>query len=102
MGETRECLRCGNCCKTLDLNLVPPKEVLEILKAHYGREVDRIWIRAIHECKQLETDSKNPGKYKCKIYKKRPQICQNHMCDYMLGSDIGRFVQFIVGEDNVI
>jgi Fe-S-cluster containining protein len=99
VGE-RTCLRCGNCCKTFDVNLIPPDMVIELLKAHYGREVDRIWIRAKHQCEQLVEDGK--GKYKCLIYKNRPEICKNYVCDYLKGSDIGRFVQFVIGEDNVI
>ena len=100
--EVRKCLRCGNCCKTLDLNLIPAAEVLDILEKHYNRGVDRIWIRAKHQCEQLIKDPKKPGKYKCKIYRKRPRICEEHVCDYMKGSDLGRFIQFVVGEDSII
>lgn len=99
LEEPRECLQCGNCCKTLDLNLIPPDAVIELLEAHYNRKVDRIWIRAKHVCENL---MQKGDKYYCKIYNKRPQICRNHLCDYMKGSDVGRFVQFVIGEDNVI
>ena len=99
MGE-RECLRCGHCCMRMDLNMIPPEDILDFLEAHYGRAIDKIWLQVKHECKQLEQVA--PGKYKCKIYKKRPQLCRLHECDYMKGSDIGRFVQFVISDENSI
>ena len=99
-GEAvRACTRCGNCCKTFDLRLVPPPEVLEFLKAHYQREIDHIWITLNHKCAQLVEDG--PGKYKCKIYKKRPWMCKTHECDWMKGSDIGRFIKVTIDDNNI-
>jgi len=95
-----ECIRCGNCCKEFDLRIIPPKEVLELLEAHYERPIDHIWLTVAHECSKLVKDG--PGKYKCKIYKKRPWMCEQHECDWMKGSEIGRFLKVRLDGSNLI
>ena len=102
LGEPRECSRCGHCCNKIDLNLIPPPDVVDLLSARLGRSIDRILIRASHGCVNLIENPKTKGKYKCKIYNKRPLICQEFQCDYMLGADIGRHVEFRIKSEDII
>ena len=75
---------------------------IEFLSAKLGRPIDRILIRANQGCMNLIENPKTKGKYKCKIYSKRPLICQEFQCDYMLGADIGRHVEFRIKSEDII
>ena len=96
----RDCIQCGNCCKKINLNLIPPEEIREMLGRHFNRQIDTLALTMKHQCAQLEEIE--PGKYKCKIYEKRPELCKQFICDYMVGNDYGRYVEIRLTEDNIL
>ena len=95
----KECIQCGNCCKKINLNLILPDKIREMLGMHFNRPVDSLALTMQHQCAQLEEIE--PGKYKCKVYDNRPELCERFICDYMAGREYSRYVEVRVDNNNI-
>jgi Fe-S-cluster containining protein len=89
-----ECIRCGLCCTVCDMFLD------ELTPANQAKAIDKLRWLNLHRCDtQLRTlasgakvtvlripltctalDQDPDGKYKCKNYENRPQLCRDFNC----------------------
>ena len=79
-----KCIACGECCKSLTINVGFDTNVMEdLFRIHYGKDVDRVVIKVKHRCPHLD-------KYnRCEIYDdpKRPEICRTWYCKAAKGEE---------------
>jgi Fe-S-cluster containining protein len=69
-----DCTGCdAPCCRALVLNLRPQESMRELLKAHYGRDIDLVTVTLNHTCEKLVDN-------RCTIYEERPQQCRDFIC----------------------
>jgi len=77
------CLRCGECCKKLTLEVNIAESVLcDLFKIHYNKDADVVAIRINHRCPHLGDDSL------CQLYgdPRRPDFCSEWYCDAAKGN----------------
>jgi Fe-S-cluster containining protein len=68
----------------------PDPALLELVSAHYGREVTEILVKLDHQCEQLVDGNV------CQRYETRPQACRDYHCNGEVGNKLVLWI-----DDNV-
>ena len=69
-----ECVKCGQCCRQINLRTQLDEVMAEFWSAHYGQTVTEAEFHVDHNCIHLTKDNR------CDIYETRPQYCRNFYC----------------------
>lgn len=80
-APVKVCQECGKCCNEYTVGVHLGDLLQPLMKAHYGRKLDKLHFRVKHRCPHLgktglcdlfRADARND---------KRPMICQTYMCE---------------------
>lgn len=79
---SRACLACeAECCRKLAVQMQVGPQMRELLAAHYGREVDNLRVKVLHDCPHLTANNLCDLWHEDPEQDHRPELCKIFFCE---------------------